>query len=112
MESYYAHSGERSDYGDWQSLRDHLRQVAELARRFAVEACPDDPALAEAAFAAGLLHDLGKYRPEFQQMIRGIDVQKERTYHKQAGAAKAHAARHWEPIKLAISTLPRRRLDK
>ena len=86
---YYAHSGDKSDFSDWQPLRDHLHEVAKLARHFAEAACPNDPALADAAFAAGLLHDLGKYRVEFQQMIRKIPVQQEKTWHKQAGAATA-----------------------
>lgn len=89
MSQFYAHSGDDPDYRDWQLLRDHLTQVAEQARRMAAEAVPHDHALAETAYAAGLLHDLGKYRLEFQQMIRGLSPQKERTYHKQAGAAKA-----------------------
>ena len=59
---YYAHSGDKSDFSDWQPLRDHLHEVAKLARHFAEAACPNDPVLADAAFAAGLLHDLGKYR--------------------------------------------------
>ncbi len=46
--------------------------------------------LEPAAYAAGLFHDLGKYRPGFQRKIQGIPVpDKTRTYHKQAGAAKA-----------------------
>jgi CRISPR-associated endonuclease/helicase Cas3 len=99
--TYYAHSGDKSDFSDWQLLHHHLEQVAKLARQLAQEACPNDNALAESAFAAGLLHDLGKYRPEFQLMIRKIPVQKERTYHKQAGAAMAHAGRQ-PPIVFAI----------
>ncbi|WP_322796549.1 CRISPR-associated endonuclease Cas3'' [Tepidiforma sp.] len=49
--------------GSWQLLRDHLQAVAERARDFARDAgLPED-----IAFAAGLLHDLGKYSDEFQQ---------------------------------------------
>ena len=99
---YYAHSGDKSDFSDWQPLRDHLHEVAKLARHFAEAACPNDPVLADAAFAAGLLHDLGKYRVEFQQMIRKIPVQKEKTWHKQAGAATAAFA-NAEPSAFAIA---------
>jgi len=83
-------------------LSEHLNQVATLARHFAEAACPDDQALADAAYAAGLLHDLGKYRHEFQQMLKKIQVQKEQTYHKQAGAAKAFVAKQ-PPITFAIA---------
>src|SRR5579885_1078949 len=89
MPASYAHSGRNKDCSDWQSLRDHLVGVADLARRFAEAARPGDPALAAAAYAAGLLHDLGKYRAEFQQMIRGLHPRNDKTHHKQAGAAKA-----------------------
>ena len=53
---YYAHSGPtkavNGDLPDGQPLADHLRGVAVLA--------------------AGLLHDLGKYRLEFQRYIRDL----------------------------------------
>lgn len=93
-QSFFAHSGTLPDFSDWQPLDEHLLNVAEVARQFALAACPDDAQLSEVAYLAGLLHDLGKYRPEFQMMIRGLPVQKERTYHKQAGAAKAAEDKH------------------
>lgn len=98
---FYAHSSPICGQGPpegWQPLADHLVGVANVARRLAVEACPRDPSLAEVAHAAGLLHDLGKYRSEFQLMLdcctRGIPlpVPRDKTYHKQAGAAKAALA--------------------
>jgi CRISPR-associated endonuclease/helicase Cas3 len=64
--AYYAHSTERMDASDWQSLRDHLHGVGKLA------------ALNSAAFGGkrlaevgGLLHDLGKYTREFQLRLKG-----------------------------------------
>ena len=87
---YYAHTfGE--DESRWQPLREHLRNVAELAKKFAREARPGDTSFAEAAYAAGLLHDLGKYRPEFQEYI---DPRSERqasadTHHAVYGSAAA-----------------------
>lgn len=99
---YFAHSGEKADYSDWQLLAEHLRQVANLARVFMKDAVPSQPKLAELASAAGWLHDLGKYRPEFQQMIRDIPVQKEKTWHKQAGAAKAYEVKN-APVAFAIA---------
>jgi CRISPR-associated endonuclease/helicase Cas3 len=49
-------------------LEDHLRAVATLADRFA--APTDSP---DWAGTAGLWHDLGKYRPGFQQRIHAAD---------------------------------------
>jgi CRISPR-associated endonuclease/helicase Cas3 len=94
---YFAHTyelpdGKRDpDESHWQPLREHLANVAKLAAKFASEARPgeDEGEFAQAAYAAGLLHDLGKYRPEFQRMIRGLQPKGESTRHKQAGAAQA-----------------------
>src|SRR5215468_5588661 len=55
-----------------------------------------------ASHAAGLLHDLGKFRADFQQYIRDLPVSKEKTYHKQAGAARAADAGHF-PLAFAIA---------
>ncbi len=90
---YYAHTfGE--DQSQWQPLREHLENVAKLAEKFAREARPGDEELAHAAYVAGLLHDLGKYRPEFQRMIRGLQLKGQSTRHKQAGAAEARSTNH------------------
>ena len=65
-EPYYAHSVEGHGPPHWQPLEDHLRQVGALAGDFAA-------AFGSAAWGelAGLWHDLGKYRPEFQERLRG-----------------------------------------
>lgn len=88
---FYAHTNaaEQEPGSKWQELAIHLRSVADLAKRYALGISQSNENLAASAWMAGLLHDLGKYRPEFQQMLRGVPVQKEKTYHKQAGAAKA-----------------------
>jgi len=53
------------DQSHWQTLRDHLRNVARIARRFA-----EPLGLADDAELAGLLHDLGKYAERFQARLR------------------------------------------
>src|ERR1041385_737353 len=88
---FYAHTaengnGKRLPKSAWQLLKDHLSQVAELARDFAGPA-----ALGTEAFLAGLLHDLGKYSERFQarlndNSIHGIN-------HWAAGAAPAAGLR-------------------
>ncbi|MFO0945799.1 MAG: HD domain-containing protein [Planctomycetota bacterium] len=59
MTAYFAHT---SKVAPWQPLRDHLRQVAVFAKQFAENAWPANEPFAKAAYCAGLLHDLGKYR--------------------------------------------------
>lgn len=63
---FYAHSTEKTDKSDWQSLSDHLRGVSELAARNA--SAFGGERLAE---VAGSLHDLGKYTREFQLRLEG-----------------------------------------
>jgi len=85
---YFAHS---SPHGTpppvgWQLLREHLAGVASLAKQLAERTgVPDLPAAAE---AAGWLHDLGKYRSEFQNFIRGLPPRGSKQ-HKETGAAWA-----------------------
>ncbi|MEX1032780.1 MAG: CRISPR-associated endonuclease Cas3'' [Cellvibrionaceae bacterium] len=69
MEQFYAHSTERADKSDWQTLKDHLIAVGELAASKASVFGGE-----EMARVAGLLHDLGKYTDEFQRRIRGEGV--------------------------------------
>ena len=65
MTDFLAHT--RPDGGPNHGLRDHLTAVAEGARGFA------EPLNSEQwAYLAGLWHDLGKYRPGFQQYIRVV----------------------------------------
>lgn len=92
---YFAHSGEMPDHRDWQLLAVHLQNVAELSSSKMGRAIPGYENLANLGYVTGWMHDLGKYRPEFQLMIRGGQPQKEKTWHKQAGAAKAFDAKNW-----------------
>jgi CRISPR-associated endonuclease/helicase Cas3 len=76
---YYAHSTDDKSRANWQLLREHLIDTAHraelLGRRIGVP---------KAARLAGLLHDLGKYTPQFQARLTGAN---ERVDHSTAGAA-------------------------
>ncbi|GAB6187693.1 CRISPR-associated helicase Cas3' [Thermopirellula anaerolimosa] len=63
---YLAHSANDRGQGIPELLRDHLLRVAELAQRFA-----EPFSCGHQAYAAGLLHDAGKYGDRFQSYIRG-----------------------------------------
>ena len=76
---YYAHRKEES--GEFQLLQDHLRETAELARKFAAAFAAD-----EQAYRCGMLHDIGKYSSEFQRRIKGDSI---RVDHSTAGAVEA-----------------------
>jgi CRISPR-associated endonuclease/helicase Cas3 len=76
---HYAHSSGGLDQSNWQALAEHLLNVAHLAESFGAQL-----GVAKAARLAGLLHDLGKYTPEFQARLAGS---KERVDHSTAGAA-------------------------
>jgi CRISPR-associated endonuclease/helicase Cas3 len=64
MTTYFAHS--KNDQGDWNPLRVHLKEVAERASRFA-----ECFGAGDAAYLAGILHDLGKYGDLFQRRLEG-----------------------------------------
>lgn len=68
-------------------LSEHLKSVGDLARRFAEENNID---LSDAAYWAGVLHDLGKYRDEFQQYLRAERESSTETHHAVYGAALAY----------------------
>ena len=80
---YYAHSTDDPDKHDWQRLREHLQSVAGIASEFADDFCAGD-----LAYAGGLLHDIGKYSPEFQRRLEGASI---RVDHSTAGAREARA---------------------
>lgn len=48
-----------------QTVKEHSENTAKLCREYAV------PALKDVAYAAGLLHDLGKFQDSFQKRICG-----------------------------------------
>ena len=77
----YAHTLDGEPEGRWEPLEEHLAKVAALGEQFA-------EAFGSGAWGrlAGLWHDLGKYRPEFQHRLRGSGEQVE---HAGLGAALA-----------------------
>lgn len=66
LPQYYAHSTASADKGDWQSLREHLFEVGELAACKAASFGGEELARYE-----GRLHDLGKYTEKFQLRLQG-----------------------------------------
>lgn len=82
-QKYYAHTTESRDKATWQPLKTHLVNVAEIASRFATDFNGE-----EYAYAAGILHDLGKYSNEFQDLLDGASIKVD---HSTAGALEARA---------------------
>lgn len=82
----------KNSQGKQQDLVDHLLQVAELASIFAKPLGASD-----LAYYVGLLHDIGKFNPEFQQYL--LDAEKgikgRGPDHKGAGAVHV-----WEEMEL------------
>ncbi|RWM68079.1 MAG: CRISPR-associated helicase Cas3' [Mesorhizobium sp.] len=76
---YYAHSTAEPVRSNWQPLNVHLIAVAAAAQQFGARI-----GIGRAAWLAGLLHDLGKYTPQFQARLSGAE---ERVDHSTAGAA-------------------------
>jgi CRISPR-associated endonuclease/helicase Cas3 len=86
--SYYAHSVPGRPEDEWEPLARHLAEVEDGARSHGQRFGADD-----LAALAGLLHDLGKYGPDFQARIRGSG---KRADHSTAGAVWARE--HLPPI--------------
>ncbi|MDJ1158222.1 CRISPR-associated helicase Cas3' [Chelatococcus sp. SYSU_G07232] len=76
---YYAHSTKDGRRCNWQPLREHLEETARRAAANGAAFGAD-----KAARLAGLLHDIGKYTPDFLARLAGG---RERVDHSTAGAA-------------------------
>jgi CRISPR-associated endonuclease/helicase Cas3 len=96
---YLAHL--KNDSGDFHYLDDHLKSVGKLAERYICEANAE---LCEQANWAGLLHDLGKYRDEFQEYMKseGLIKSSHETHHAVYGAALAESE-GWNLLAFAIA---------
>ena len=93
MPQYYAHSTPNPDRSDWQPLGEHLLAVAVIAWKFARDTGLNDPILDIEAFLSGLQHDLGKYRPPFQEYLRKERAGDAETRHAIYGGAHAFASK-------------------
>ena len=72
---YLAHINAKHDE---QLLKEHLKNTAELAGKFA-----DNFGAYEWGYCCGLLHDIGKYSLKFQERLHGNE---EKVDHSTAGA--------------------------
>ena len=82
----YAHTF-GTDKANWQTLEDHLTNVAKMAAEFSQRLGCE-----KLAYAAGLLHDLGKAHDEFQTYLEKSalgNASRCRVNHSEAGAAYA-----------------------
>jgi CRISPR-associated endonuclease/helicase Cas3 len=99
----YAHSKDGEPRERWHTLEAHLRGTAEKARRFAAKFESE-----RWGWYAGLWHDLGKYRTEFQAMLERsapdaeADKVPPRVNHSSAGALLAMRAMKDEGLPLAF----------
>ena len=59
---FYAHTPSKDVPEHWHRLEDHIIETAKTAYKFA-----RDFGSANAAFALGIFHDLGKVNPAFQE---------------------------------------------
>lgn len=61
---YYAHTKKDRPETEWQELKEHLLETAQIASEFAITE------FRKYFWLAGLLHDFGKYQKEFQRYLK------------------------------------------
>lgn len=90
----YAHSENSS--GEKHSLKQHLAEVARLASLFAAkfQAGPW-------GFLTGMLHDVGKFNPAFQDYLSGKTIRG--PDHSSAGAVSAVQRHYWEGLAFLLA---------
>ncbi len=84
---FYAHSLPNRPPTEWQTLDTHSKSVAALAQEFASHL-----RAGEWGRAVGLLHDVGKERLPFQEMLKGFRTKDGATHHAKYGAKLAFDA--------------------
>lgn len=84
---YYAHTPNAQ--GHWHDLVAHLRATAEQARAFA-----ERFGAGELGYYAGLCHDVGKFRAEFQQYLRACAAGQSAKKQPHARYGALYAAQH------------------
>jgi CRISPR-associated endonuclease/helicase Cas3 len=94
---YFAHSKAGLDKTEWQCLKDHLVNTANLAAEFG-----RDAGVSELARVAGLMHDIGKYSEAFQSRLEGS---KRHVDHSTAGAKEIIALFKDKPQKTLANIL-------
>jgi CRISPR-associated endonuclease/helicase Cas3 len=94
---FFAHRREDDERENWQPLIEHLTKTAELARTYG-----EDANVAELAYIAGLMHDLGKYSDAFQKRLTGEGP---RVDHSTAGAKELNAFLEGKPQQVIAQML-------
>ena len=94
---FYAHSVADKDKNSWQTLAVHLCNASLLAADFGKAL-----GIENAARVAALLHDLGKYTPEFQARLDGSMVAAE---HSIQGAWIMQSLAQTQPDKVAADLI-------
>lgn len=74
---YIAHRKDKNNVEEIQTVKEHSKNTAEMARYFAIQPLKDY------IYLMGLLHDIGKYQSSFQDRIEGKNI---RVEHSTCGA--------------------------